>query len=79
MKSPVVTARELSVREKRSDMLRANFLETVDALRRRRADLVAEDLIEHYVTLDWLEWAGGTLRLTTTGTNICKQLQPRPT
>ena len=59
----------------RREALRNNLLVTVDALRRRRADLVPEGFIADYVALDWLEWNGGTLRVTLTGTNICKQIQ----
>ncbi len=55
--------------------LRNKLSDTVDALRRRRADLVPEDLIAAYVAIDWLEWHGGALRLTPTGTNICDQLR----
>jgi hypothetical protein len=59
----------------RADTLRRELLETVDALQRRRADLVRETLIADYVALYWLEWAGGTLKLTQTGKNICDQLR----
>ena len=30
--------------------------------------------IDDCVALNWLEWHGGALRLTTTGDNVCKQL-----
>ena len=59
----------------RTDTLRRDLLETVDALHRRRADLVSETLIADYVALYWLEWNGGTLQLTQTGKNICDQLR----
>ena len=59
----------------RTENLRSRLLETVDALRRRRADLVSETLIADYVALHWLEWNGGTLRLTETGKNVCSQLK----
>jgi hypothetical protein len=48
---------------------------TVESLDRRRADLVSEPLIEGYVALNWLEWNGGTLRLTETGKNMRNQLR----
>ena len=31
-------------------------------------------LIDDYVSLDWLEWNGGALRLTVTGQNVRRQL-----
>jgi hypothetical protein len=55
--------------------LRNELLVTVESLERRRADLVSEPLIEGYVALNWLEWNGGTLRLTETGKNMRKQLR----
>ncbi len=58
-----------------ADALRQELLATVDALQRRRADLVDEALITRYITLYWMEWNGGTLRLTQTGKNVCDQLR----
>jgi predicted RNase H-like nuclease len=58
-----------------TETLRNDLLATVDALQRRRADLVSEALIAQYVALYWLEWNGGTLRLTQTGKNVCDQLR----
>ena len=83
MTSPAASARTRSKVEKpllpasilRREHLRNNLPVTVDALRRRRADLVPDGFIADYVALDWLEWNGGTLRLTLTGTNVCKQIQ----
>lgn len=60
----------------RREHLRSQLSSTVDALRRRRADLVPDGLIADYVALDWLEWSGGALRVTLTGANVCKQMQP---
>ena len=72
------------------EMLRRNalsdgLLTTVDLLKRRRAADIAETAIEEYVALNWLEWHGGSLRLTTTGENMCRHLSavldrstPRP-
>ena len=59
----------------RTEALRSELLVTVDALQRRRADLVSETLIDEYIALYWMEWNGGTLRLTQTGKNVCEQLR----
>ncbi|MBV8501921.1 MAG: hypothetical protein JO006_09400 [Paucibacter sp.] len=42
----------------------------MDALERRQANEIPEATIDRFIELDWLEWYGGTLRLTTTGQNI---------
>ena len=42
-------------------------------LQRRRAGEIGEALIEELVDLSWIEWNGGSLRLTATGQNICRQ------
>ena len=47
----------------------------VDLLKRRLASEIAPEDIDDYVALNWLEWNGGGLRLTTTGENICKQMR----
>lgn len=59
----------------RREQLRLELLATVDSLHRRRADLVSEGFIEDYVALRWLEWNGGALRLTATGTNMCEHMR----
>lgn len=61
----------------RREQLRLELLTTVDSLQRRRADLVTEGFIDDYVALHWLEWNGGALRLTVTGTNMCQQMRAR--
>ena len=61
----------------RREQLSLELLTTVDSLQRRRADLVSEGFIEDYVALHWLEWNGGALRLTVTGTNMCAQMRTR--
>jgi len=61
----------------RREQLRSELLTTVDSLAHRRADLVSEGFIADYVALHWLEWNGGALRLTVTGTNICEQMRIR--
>lgn len=58
----------------RRDALRAELLATVDLLKRRRAAEIAEGYVDDYIALHWLEWHGGSLRLTTTGENVCKHL-----
>ena len=56
------------------DELRDSLLSTIDLLYRRRAAEVGDRFIDGYIALDWLEWNGGTLRLTATGENIRRQL-----
>lgn len=63
----------------RREALREGLPATVSLLNRRRAAEIAEHDIDDYVTLNWLEWNGGGLRLTATGENVCKQLFVRPT
>lgn len=41
----------------------------------RQADRVDYGFIADYLALDWLEWNGGTLRLTVTGSNVFEQLR----
>ena len=53
--------------------LRLTLAGAAGLLARRRAAEVAEQDIDDYVQLGWLEWQGGTLRLTTTGDNLCRQ------
>jgi len=43
-------------------------------LKRRRAAEVAAGYLDSYVDLQWMEWNGGSLRLTVTGQNVCRQL-----
>lgn len=59
----------------RQDALRARLLATVDLLRQRRASDVEAGYLDDYVALRWLEWNGGSLRLTETGENVCRQLR----
>jgi hypothetical protein len=59
-------------------MLRDSLLPTVELLGQRQASQVADGLIADYLALDWLEWNGGTLRLTVTGSNVCEQLRQHP-
>lgn len=62
----------------RTEALRAALPATIEFLQRRRADLIDPDLIDDYVEINWMEWHGGSLRLTVTGRNICAQLALRP-
>jgi hypothetical protein len=61
----------------RRDALREALPAAVELLKRRRAAEIAPADIDDYVAMNWLEWNGGGLRLTTTGDNVCKQLAPR--
>ncbi len=47
--------------------LQDSLLATVDALSRRRACDIPEQTIARLVALRWLQWNGGTLRLTQAG------------
>ena len=58
----------------RRDALSETLLDTVELLKRRRASCISEGDIDDYVALNWLEWNGGALKLTTVGENLCKQL-----
>ena len=58
----------------RLEQLRDALPASVDCLHRRRADMIDEGFIDDYVALHWLEWNGGSLRLTITGSNVCQQL-----
>ncbi len=50
------------------------LLATVSLIQRRRCAEIAEGYIDGYVALNWIEWNGGSLRLTVTGDNVRKQL-----
>ncbi|MFG6467093.1 hypothetical protein [Roseateles sp. BYS87W] len=58
----------------RQELLRERLLATVDLLKQRRAGEIAEGDIDEYVALHWMEWRGGSLKLTTTGENVCRHL-----
>ena len=58
----------------RKERLRLALPAAVELLRTRQAGLIGPVQIEEFVTLNWLEWHGGTLRLTVTGSNVCSQL-----
>lgn len=49
----------------------AELLSTVDALSRRRADLLDERRVEQFVRKGWLYWNAGALRVTPAGARVC--------
>jgi hypothetical protein len=69
-----MTWRPKALSEARLEALRDALLSTVELLKRRKAADVPQDYIDDYVELNWLEWHGGSLRLTITGDNVCRQL-----
>jgi hypothetical protein len=71
---PPMTLPSTTVPLVRREALRDGLLHTVDLLKQRRADQIGDSDIADYVALDWLEWNGGGLRLTTVGSNLCRQL-----
>lgn len=58
----------------RRESLRDAFIASIALLNRRRAFEIPDGYIDDYVTLNWLEWHGGSLRVTVVGENICRQL-----
>jgi hypothetical protein len=52
-----------------------SFLAAADALSRRRARDIPEKTIDRLVDLRWLEWNGGTLRLTRVGEIVLMKVQ----
>jgi hypothetical protein len=58
----------------RKERLRQALPVAVELLRTRQAGLIDAVEIEEFVALNWLEWHGGSLRLTVTGSNVCSQL-----
>lgn len=58
----------------RRTVLREALPTSVAMLGRRRACDIPTGYIDEYVALDWLEWRGGSLRLTTVGENILQVL-----
>jgi len=57
----------------RQEALRSALPATVVLLKQHRAGDIASSDIDDYVNMNWLEWNGGSLRLTVTGDNVCKQ------
>ena len=58
----------------RQEALRGVLSHAADLLHRNRAGEIGDDVIDDLVDLSWLEWIGGSLRLTATGSNICRQV-----
>jgi hypothetical protein len=56
----------------RREALRDGLSLTAELLKRRQASDIPAGYIDDYLALDWLEWNGGSLRLTITGQNICR-------
>ena len=63
-----------SLSASRREALRSSLLNTVNLLKNRRAADIAPSDIDDYISLEWFEWNGGTLRLTDVGHNVCKQV-----
>lgn len=61
--------------QSRLDLLRASLPGAVASLHRRHAAEIPPGHIDDYVALDWLEWNGGTLRLTAVGENIMRRFE----
>nr|WP_297351013.1 hypothetical protein [uncultured Caldimonas sp.] len=59
------------------DVLQARLPEVAQHLRARRVDLISQRDIGQYLALEWLEWHGGSLRLTAVGHNVCDQVVQR--
>ncbi len=57
----------------RQNDLRTELRRVADLLKLKRAGEISESVLNELVFLSWLEWSGGSLRLTTTGANICRQ------
>lgn len=57
----------------RQDALRLDLPRVAALLKDRRASDIGDSAIGELVDLSWLEWMGGTLQLTPTGFNICRQ------
>ena len=58
----------------RRERLRLALPVAAELLRTRQAGRISSGDIDDFVELNWLEWDGGTLRLTITGANVCSQL-----
>jgi hypothetical protein len=61
----------------RLEALRSGLPGTVSLLKAHRAGEIAEVDIDDYVSLNWMEWNGGSLQLTVTGSNVCLQQRMR--
>jgi len=63
---------EASLKEEaeRKERLRQALPAAAELLRTRQAGLIAAREIEEFIALNWLEWHGGSLKLTVTGSNV---------
>ena len=68
MKTPTTLA-------KINTALQESLLVTVDLLSRRRACDIPEQTIDRFVALRWMQWNGGSLRLTEAGEAMVVQVQ----
>ena len=53
------------------------FVSAADALLRRRANLIAENDIDDFVALGWMDWHGGSLRITPLGQMALSRIRTR--
>jgi hypothetical protein len=60
----------------RRERLRLALPGAAELLRSRKAGLIDAGDIDEFVALNWLEWHGGSLRLTVTGSNVVSQMAP---
>lgn len=63
-----------SIPQARREALRGLLPQVANLLQKRRASEIDTVVIDDLVLLYWLEWVGGSLQLTTTGKNVCRQL-----
>lgn len=73
-----VTMANTRLSQLRQDALRVDLPRVADLLLHRRASEIDDTSIDDMVSLFWLEWLGGSLQLTITGSNICRQQLSRP-
>ena len=66
-------AASLKEEAERKERLRQALPAAAELLRTRQAGLIAAREIEEFIALNWLEWHGGSLKLTVTGSNIVSQ------
>ena len=62
---------------RRREALREALPSMVDLIARRRAVDIEVGYIDECVALNWLEWNGGALCLTTAGNAVCEQVMHR--
>ncbi len=81
MRKTAKALREAAIDEAaaRKERLRLALPAAVELLRTRQAGLISATQIDDFVAMNWLEWQGGTLKLTVTGTNVCSQLRASAT